>query len=69
MGKNCILKMRLNFLEGALFPALIFLFTPEAAFNIANVAEFPCLNGDGHLHQKGEDEEPGCPDAEGHHEF
>ena len=27
------------------------------------------LNGDGHLHQKGEDEEPGCPDAEGHHEL
>ena len=61
--------MRLNLFEGALFPALIFLFAPEAAFNIANVAEFPRLNGDGHLHQKGEDEEPGCPDAEGHHEL
>jgi len=61
--------MRLKFLEGASSPALIFFFALEAAFNVANVAEFPCLNGDGHLHQKGEDEESRCPDAEGHHEL
>jgi len=33
------------------------------------VAEFPARNGDGNLHQEGEDEETYCPNAERHDQF
>ena len=61
--------MGLKLCEGALLPGLIFFFFPEATFNITDVAECPCLYGNGHLHQKGEEEESRCPDAEGHDEL
>ena len=50
MRKSCILKMKLEFSERTLSPSLVFLFPPEAAFNITDVAEFPGLNRNGHLH-------------------
>jgi hypothetical protein len=51
-----ISRMSLEFSEGTLSPGLIFFFAPGTAFNIADVAEFSGFNGDGHLHQEGEDE-------------
>ena len=61
--------MNLKLFEGALLPGLIFFFFPEAALDIADVAECSCLDGNGHLHQEGEDQEPRCPNAEGDHEL
>jgi len=70
-GKGCILRrdetvkpqqeLRLQLL--ALF------FQPVGPFDITDVGEFPCLNGDSHLHQEGEHEEPSCPDTKGHHQL
>ena len=67
--KTCILKMNLEFSEGILSPGLFFFLPPGGTFNIADVAEFPCLNRNGDLHQKGEDKETCCPDAEGDHQL
>ncbi len=61
--------MGLKLGEGALLPGLIFFFPPDAPFDIADVAKGSCLNGDGYLHQEGEDKEPCRPDAEGHDEL
>ena len=36
---------------------------------VFGVAELSGFDGNGHLHQEGEDEETYSPDAEGHHEF
>ena len=52
-----------------LLPGLVFFFKPIGPFNIPDVGEFPRLNRNGHLHQEGENEKTGCPDAKGNHEF
>ncbi len=68
--KNAVfLKRGLEFCEGALLPGLIFFFLPDAPFDVADVAKGSRFNGDGHLHQEGEDEEPCRPDTEGHNEL
>ena len=48
---------------------MVFFFSPEGTFDIANMAESPGLDRDGHLHQEGEDKEADCPDSKGDHEF
>src|SRR4030066_1248777 len=38
-------------------------------FFILGVSEFPGCNGDGYLHEEGENEEPQSPDAKRDHQF
>jgi hypothetical protein len=45
-----LMNVNLEFSEGALFPSLVFFFPSEGTFHIADMAEFPADNRNGHLH-------------------
>jgi len=61
--------MNLKFSRRTLSPSFVFFFPSKGTFHVGDMGESPGLNRNGHLHQKGEDEETHCPDAEGDHQL